>query len=192
MSEKPKQVEEKKEKPNRFEFFAKQVTIAGALIAVFTGIFQFYQSNVQHARDLRWKQAQLAREMVEKMVADDGWKAMEMMDWEDEGRDYEINGQKERINAATVYAALESPHSTDKDKYILDRLDRTLFLVSQLESAVRSELVRIEDVRYPMSWYAAKRLCPRKKLFEDYMKENAAPETLQFFERLDEWRNCQK
>jgi len=184
--------EEKKEKPNRFEFFAKQVTIMGALIAVFTGLFQFYQSNVQNARDLRWKQAQLAREMVEKMVADDGWKAMEMMDWEDEGRYYEINGQKERINAATVYAALERDQSTDKDKYILDRLDRTLFLVSQLESAVRSELVRIEDVRYPMSWYAAKRLCPRKKLFEDYMKENAAPETLQFFERLDEWKNCQK
>jgi hypothetical protein len=33
-------------------------------------------------------------------------------------------------------------------------------------------------------------MCPRKQLFENYMKENAAPETLQFFQRLEEWRNC--
>jgi hypothetical protein len=44
---------------------------------------------------------------------------------------------------------------------------------------------------FPLTWYAAKRLCPRKKLFEDYIRENAAPETLQFLQRLEEWRNCQ-
>ncbi len=182
--------EEKKEKPNRLESFAKLIGIAGGLLAVFTGLYQFGQSNIQNGRELRWKQAQLAQEMVTKMVADDGWKAMEMMDWEDEGREYEINGHKEKVNAQAVYEALEKSESTDKDRYIIDRLDRAFFLVSQLETAVRSDLVRIEDVRYPLSWYAAKRMCPRKQLFENYMKENAAPETLQFFQRLDEWRNC--
>jgi len=188
--EKEKEGEEKKEKPNRLESFAKLIGIAGGLLAVFTGLYQFGQSNIQNGRELRWKQAQLAQEMVTKMVADDGWKAMEMMDWEDEGREYEINGHKEKVNAQAVYDALEKSESTDKDRYIIDRLDRAFFLVSQLETAVRSDLVRIEDVRYPLSWYAAKRMCPRKQLFEDYMKENAAPETLQFFQRLDEWRNC--
>jgi hypothetical protein len=193
MSEAQEQEEqEKKEKPNRLESFAKLVGITGGLIAVFSGIYQFGQSNFQNARELRWKQAESAREMVTKMLADEGWKGMEMMDWEDEGREYEINGRKEKINAAAVYAALEKNESTDKDRHIIDRLDRTFFLVSQLESAVRSELVRIEDVRFPLSWYAAKRMCPRRQLFEDYMKENAAPETLQFFQRLDEWRNCKQ
>jgi hypothetical protein len=187
-----KEEQEKKEKPSRLESTAKLVAIFGGLIAVFTGLYQFGQGNVQSARELRWKQAEMAREMVNKMVSDDGWKAMEMMDWDDEGRDYEINGHKEKVNAAAVYTALEKSESTDKDRYIIDRLDRAFFLVSQLESAVRSELVRIEDVRFPLSWYAAKRMCPRKQLFEAYMRENAAPETLQFFERLDEWRNCTK
>ena len=191
MSEEQEQEgQEKNEKPNRLESFAKLVGIIGGLIAVFSGIYQFGQSNVQSGRELRWKQAELAREMVNKMMGDEGWKAMEMMDWEDEGREYEINGQKEKVNAAAVYAALEKAESTDKDRHIIDRLDRTFFLVSQLESAVRSDLVRIEDVKFPLSWYAAKRMCPRKQLFENYMKENAAPETLQFFQRLDEWRNC--
>jgi len=184
--------QEKKGKPNRLESSARLVGIIGGLIAVFTGIYQFGQSNVQSARELRWKQAELAREMVTKMMEDEGWKAMEMMDWDDEGREYEINGRKEKVNANAVYAALEKSESTDRDRYIIDRLDRAFFLVSQLESAVRSELVKIEDVRFPLSWYAAKRMCPRKQLFEDYMKENAAPETLQFFQRLDEWRDCNK
>jgi|SRR5918911_945448 hypothetical protein len=196
MSEEPEKVEqeekgqEKKEKPDRLESVAKLIGIIGGLIAVFTGIYQLGQGTAQNARELRWKQAEMAREMVDKMMADEGWKAMEMMDWEDEGRDYDINGQKEKINANAVYTALEKSESNDKDRYIIDRLDRSFFLVSQLETAVRSGLVKIEDVRFPLSWYAAKRMCSRKKLFEDYMKENAAPETLQFFQRLDEWRNC--
>jgi hypothetical protein len=193
MSEEEKQEEQKeKEKPDRLESYVKFVGIIGGLIAAFIGIYQLWQSNVQNGRELRWKQAELAREMVNKMMDDEGWKAMEMMDWEDEGREYEINGQKEKINANAVYAALEKDESTDKDRHIIDRLDRTFFLVSQLESAVRSDLVRIEDVKFPLSWYAAKRMCPRKQLFEAYMKENSAPETLQFFQHLDEWRNCNK
>jgi hypothetical protein len=196
MSEEPEkeELEEKeqgaKEKPDRLESVAKLIGIIGGLIAVFTGIYQLGQGTAQNARDLRWKQAEMAREIVDKMMADEGWKAMEMMDWEDEGREYDINGHKEKINANAVYTALEKSESTDKDRYIIDRLDRSFFLISQLETAVRSGLVKLEDVRFPLSWYAAKRMCQRKKLFEDYMKENAAPETLQFFQRLDEWRNC--
>ena len=192
IEEQDEEQQENKGKPNRLESSARLVGIIGGLIAVFTGIYQFGQSNVQSARELRWKQAELAREMVTKMMDDEGWKAMEMMDWDDEGREYEINGRKEKVNANAVYTALEKSESTDKDRYIIDRLDRAFFLVSQLESAVRSDLVKIEDVRFPLTWYAAKRMCPRKQLFEDYMKENAAPETLQFFQRLEEWRDCNK
>lgn len=177
-------------KASRVESFAKTLGIIGALIAAFSGVNQLYQSNVNSRRELRWRQASTAREMIGKMLADDSWQAMEMMDWEDEGREYDIRGQKQKINAAAVYAALERDESDDRDRYIIDKLDRSFFLISQLETAVRSELVRVEDVRYPASWYAAKRMCPRKKLFEDYMRENAAPETLQFFERLEEWRRC--
>lgn len=193
MREKAKKEEpEKKEKPDRLGSYVKFVGIIGGLIAAFSGIYNLWQSNVHNGRELRWKQAELARVMVTKMMDDDGWKAMEMMDWDDEGREYEINGQKVKINVNTVYAALEKDQSTDMDRNIIDRLDRTFFLISQLESAVRSELVRIEDVKFPLSWYAAQRMCPRRQLFESYMIENAAPETLQFFGRLDEWRNCNK
>ncbi len=178
------------EKQNRLEFFVTLIGIVGALIAAFTGIYQLWQSNINDARELRWKQAERATEMVSRMVADEGWQGMEMMDWDDEGRDYEINGKTVKINVRTVYSALEKDASDDTDRHIIDRLDRAFFLVSQLEAAVRSDLIKAEDVRFPLSWYAEKRMCPRKKLFENYLRENAAPETLRFFERLDEWKNC--
>ena len=92
---------------DRLESFVKFVGIMGGLIAAFVGVYQLWQGNVQSGRELRWKQAELAREMVNKMMADEGWKAMEMMDWEDEGRDYEIDGRKEKVNVHAVYAALE-------------------------------------------------------------------------------------
>lgn len=175
---------------DRLESFVKLLGVVGAFIAVFSGIHQLWQANVLDARELRWKQAELARTIVSGMMADEGWRAMEMMDWDDEGRTYNVNGRKVKINANAVYTALEKPESNEKDRYIIDRLDRAFFLVSQLEVAVRSDLVKVEDVRFPLTWYADKRMCARKKLFEDYMKENAAPETLQFFERLDEWKRC--
>lgn len=180
------------EKSSRIEALAKLIGVIGGLLALFSGVNQLYQNNMNGARELRWKQAALGREIVNKMVTDEGWQGMEMMDWEDEGRVYTVNGQKLKINAKAVYTALEKKVSDDKDRHIIDRLDRAFFLVSQIETAVRSDLVRIEDVRFPLSWYAAKRMCPHKQLFESYMKENAAPETLNFFERLDEWKNCRK
>ncbi|QEI11863.1 hypothetical protein [Cellvibrio japonicus] len=168
------------------------VGVVGGLIAIFTGVYQLWESNQQGVRNLRWEQAKMAREMVNNMLADEGWKAMEMMDWDDDGREYEINGEKVRINAGTIYAVLENPVSDARAKYIVDRFDRSLFLISQLEIAVRSSLVQIDDVRYPLSWYVGHRMCAKKALFEDYIKENAARETLQFFERLDEWNQCQR
>ncbi|MGB4248922.1 MAG: hypothetical protein WBJ75_14500 [Pseudohongiellaceae bacterium] len=176
--------------PDRMESFGKLIGIVGGLVAVFSGIYQFGQSNLQSARELRWNQAEAAQEMISTMLADEGWIAMEMMDWDDEGRVYDINGQSVRVNAEIVYTALRKEVSDDTDRFIIDRLDRTFFLVSQLEIAVRSELVNMEDVRYPLSWYAAERMCPHKQLFESYMRDYAAPETLSFFERLEEWRSC--
>jgi hypothetical protein len=57
--------------------------------------------------------------------------------------------------AAAVYAALENKVSSDRDRHTIDRLDRAFFLISQLESAVRSELIRAEDVLHDLGSYQA-------------------------------------
>ena len=67
---------------------------------------------------------------------------------------------------------------------------RFLFRVSQSQAAVRSGLVRKEDVRFPLEWYVEKRLCRHKKLLLAYMAENSTIESKQFFESLDTWQQC--
>jgi len=180
---------------SRFESVVKIVGIVGALIAAGGTVFNMAMTNAQSARELRWRQAALAREMVNKMVEDRGWEAMLMLDWQ-EGRTFELaKGRKpERILPRDVVAALtnaaEAREPSEKERYIVDRFDRLFLLVSQLESAARSDLVKRDDVRFPLSWYVTYRFCRQKKLLTAYMTKYSAPETLHFFESLEEWKKC--
>ena len=74
--------------------------------------------------------------------------------------------------------------------FITDRFDRFLFQVSQLQAAVRSGLVRRDDVTFPLNWYVEKRLCKYKKLLLDYIAQNSVVESRQFLESLDAWQRC--
>jgi hypothetical protein len=181
---------------SRLETFAKYAAIVSALAAASVGIGQFRRGVSQSVRELEWKQAEMARTIVSGMLSDKGWDAMTMLDWE-EGRVYEIApGMKVRILPSDVAPALEAalqtkgPKRTDAQRFIGDRFDRFFFLVSQLQAAVRSGLVRRDDVQFPLSWYVEKRLCGHKKLLLAYIAVNSAPESAQYFESLDAWRRC--
>jgi hypothetical protein len=180
----------------RLENFAKYAAIVSALIAAIVGIGQFRRGVSQSVRELEWKQADMARTIVNAMLNDEGWDAMTMLDWE-EGRIYEIApGTKARILPTDVAPALEAalktngPKRTDAQRFIGDRYDRFLFVVSQLQAAVRSGLVRKDDVQFPLSWYVEKRLCGHKKLLLAYIAVNSTPESAQYFESLDAWQRC--
>ena len=181
---------------SRLEWIAKYAAILSALVAMAVGIGQYRRGVSQSIRELEWKQADMARTLINGMMADEGWQAMTMLDWE-EGRDYEIApGTTVRILPHDVPVAIEAalrangPKRTETQRFITDRYDRFLFQVSQLQAAVRSGLVRHEDVRFPLEWYVEKRICPHKKLLLAYMAENSTIESKQFFESLDAWRRC--
>ena len=170
---------------NKLERFAKYAAIVSALVAASVGIGQFRRGVSQSVRELEWRQADMARTIINDMLNDEGWDAMSMLDWQ-EGRTYEITpGTKVHILPADVAPALEAalqttgPKRTETQRFIGDRYDRFLFLVSQLQSAVRSGLVRLDDVQFPLSWYVEKRLCGHKKLLLAYIAVNSTPESAQ-------------
>ena len=180
----------------RLEWIAKYAAVLSALVAATVGIGQYRRGVSQSIRELEWKQAEMARTLVNGMMADDSWQAMTMLDWE-EGRTYEIApGTKAHILPRDVPVAIEAslrakgPQRTETQRFITDRYDRFLFRVSQLQAAVRSGLVRQEDVRFPLEWYVEKRICGHKKLLLAYMAENSTIESKQFFESLDAWQRC--
>ena len=180
----------------KLEWIGKYAAIFSALVAASIGIAQFRRGVAQSERELEWKQAEMARTLTNAMMNDQGWEAVTMLDYV-EGRAYEIGPDtKVHIRPADVAPALEAAiratqrQRTETQRFITDRYDRLFFLVSQLEAAVRSGLVRREDVRFPLAWYVEKRFCKHKKLILDYIAENSANEARQFFESLEAWQRC--
>ena len=180
----------------RLEWIGKYAAILSALVAMAVGIGQYRRGVSQSMKELEWRQADMARTMINAMMNDQGWQAMTMLDWE-EGRTYDIApGMTVRILPRDVPLAIEAalrtdgPKRTETQRFITDRYDRFLFEVSQLQAAVRSRLVRQEDVRFPLEWYVEKRLCGHKKLLLAYMAENSTDLSKQFFESLDAWQRC--
>jgi hypothetical protein len=181
---------------NRLEWIGKYAAVISALVAASIGIAQYRRAVSQSVRELEWKQAEMARTLINGLMNDESWQAMTMLDWE-EGRDYEVTpGTKVHILPRDVPVAIEAalrangPKRTETQRFITDRYDRFFFRVSQLQAAVRSGLVRHEDVRFPLEWYVEKRICTHKKLLLAYMAENSTIESKQFFESLDAWRRC--
>ena len=159
----------------RLEWIGKYAAILSALVAATVGIANYRRGVSQSMRELEWRQADMARTMVNGMMNDDGWQAMTMLDYE-EGRTYEIAPDvKVRILPQDVPVAIEAAlkangrKRTETQRFITDRYDRFLFDVSQLQSAIRSGLVRKNDVRFPLDWYVEKRICPHKKLLLAYI-----------------------
>ena len=180
----------------RLEWIGKYAAILSALVAMAVGIGQYRRGVSQSIRELEWKQADMARTMINGMIKDEGWQAMTMLDW-GEGRTYEIApGMTVRILPRDVPVAIEAAlrtngrQRTETQRFITDRYDLFLFQVSQLQAAVRSGLVRKDDVQFPLNWYVEKRLCPHKKLLLAYIAENSTAESKQFFESLDAWQRC--
>ena len=180
----------------RLEWIGKYAAIISALVAAIVGIGQFRRGVSQSIRELEWKQAEMARMLINGMMNDEGWQAMTMLDWE-EGRTYEIApGTRVHILPRDVPVAIEAslrkngPRRTETQRFITDRFDRFFFQVSQLQVAVRSGLVRKDDVTFPLNWYVEKRLCTHKKLLLEYIGEYSVVESQQFFESLDAWRRC--
>src|SRR5688572_16069224 len=128
----------------RLELMGRYAAIISALVAASVGIAQFRRGVSQSVRELEWKQAEMARTLVNGMMEDQGWQAMTMLDWE-EGRDYEIApGTRVRILPRDVTAAIDAAlhakgsERTATQRFITDRYDRFFFKVSQLQAAVRS------------------------------------------------------
>ncbi len=182
--------------PARLEWIGKYTAIFSALVAMAVGIGQYRRGVSQSIRELEWRQADMARTMINGLMNDAGWQAMTMLDWE-EGRDYEVTpGTRVHILPRDVPVAIEAslrangPKRTETQRFITDRYDRFLFQVGRLQGAVRSGLVQHADVRFPLEWYVEKRICRHKKLLLAYMAENSTIESKQFFESLDAWRRC--
>src|SRR5689334_20007959 len=68
----------------------KVIAIVGALIAAYTAINEMREGRKQRAEDLRWRQANAAKSLIDQMDKDaQAGSAEFMIDWD--GRNYRVN-----------------------------------------------------------------------------------------------------
>jgi hypothetical protein len=148
------------------------VAIAGGLIAAFKAVHEMRQTREMRAQELRWKKAQLAREVLNGFWAKAHFHdALLMLDWS--GRQYKIDDKFERVFWEDLPGALrvwaEPIGFAPKETYIRDCFDALFDAMNTLEHYLRTGLLDFADVQFPMAYYA-KLLTQRLSTLDLYLE----------------------
>jgi hypothetical protein len=142
------------------QIIAWAVAIVGGLVAAFKALDETRENRRQRVRELRWKKAELAREILDKLFLSKRFHdAVTMVDWT--GRDYEVAPSNvQEIKWEDLPGALrlwEEPISFDeKEVYIRDCFDELFDGLNLLEHYLRTDLLDFKDVEFPMAYYIGK------------------------------------
>jgi hypothetical protein len=167
-----------------------QVAVFSAILTAFTGFLAAWWAVWVWWRDLRWKQAELARTLLDEIFdygpSNDAWR---MVDGEETYN--EEKGNVYLINMDQVRRALPKPWNDDRggpDVYVRWCFDALLYYLERLEQSVKIKLVRIEDLTAPTSYYIAL-MANDKKLFQDYAELIRFRGAIAFMNRFPEWHD---
>ncbi len=163
------------------------VLIVGGLLTAYKLITEMKQARIQKHMDLRWKQANAAREMLKEMLVSPLVNdATIMLDWS--GREFAITPtQKATITFEEVQNALRTDNLifTAKEAYIRDCADAFLFHVELIEQAIRNELIEFKDIKFPMEYYIATlRKNDLYNAYTQFIKEYDYKNAERFFSRF--------
>ena len=158
----------------RFEVTAKVVAILGGIISAIALVVTLQSSTEQRASELRWKQANLAMELVDTMLSDSqAFDALRMIDWYE--RTYQISTDEEAvISSEDVRSALDVKNNDNLSQsgvFVRESFDRLLYHMGRMERSVRTELIKFDDVRSPLGYYAQILCNEYKTVLTPYMTQ---------------------
>jgi hypothetical protein len=140
----------------------------------------------QRKLELRWKQAEAAKKMLDEMLSDPAAQAaMTMLDWND--LDFEIKpGVKAKIWEEDYMRALrtENLDFSDKEAYIRRCFDNLFYYMAMMEHYIKSGLVLLEDVVFPLDYYLAI-MNRNRDTFDTFLERYGQTRTLDFMARLE-------
>ena len=174
---------------DRFDLISKTVAIIGGLISAIALIISLQDNTEQRARELRWNQAKLAVELEDDMFINDpqAFNALRMIDWG--AYDYTIKGTAVMITRGEVQQAFnidKNNELTPKSVFIRESFYRLFFYrMGKIERAVKSKLVRFEDVYSPMDYYVPFLRSTHGQVLIPYMEQLHHTDALEFIKRFD-------
>ncbi len=180
------------EAPHPLQLGAWITAIVGGLVAAGLGIWQAVLNRRQRAKELRWRQAEAGKKLIDEMLDDKlADAALTMLDSDE--RTFRHDDQTYEVTSADVVAALtlseKGPHDNGpKAKFIRDCFDSLFFFFAIFEHYIQTELTTFEDVREPAEYYV-RELADDKELHIAYIKEVLFRNLPAFMNRFDSWRS---
>jgi hypothetical protein len=162
----------------------------GGLVALFGLGRAFYDiaaNRKQRADELRWRQAQASRELLDDIHNHELAKqAVHMLDWVGSSAEYKISeNQVANINFQEVCNAL-ALHGNDpcgeSQAYIRDCFDWFFYRIEQIEHYIRRGLIQFEDVQHVFRVYA-REIAKHKEVFDGFLKFHEYDLARDFFAR---------
>ncbi len=154
-----------------------------ALINVFIGLYQ-------RSKDMRWKQAELARKLFDEIFDfQPSYNALIMID--ELSENFQLNDEESiSVSFADIDNALTTPiiNHSPKAKYIRRCFDALFYHMERVEQSVKINVVRFEDVQKPAEYYI-ERLALHKYYIEGYINFTKYSGVKSFLERFTVWEN---
>lgn len=149
------------------------VALVAGILGLFRAIYEIRESRKLRAQELRWKQANSAKELLDDIHNHELEKsAVNMLDCWDSSEEYEIApGQKEAISYDEVLKALAKnglESRSDTEKYIRKCFDWFFYRVDRIQHYINRGLIDFEDVRAIFTIYA-KLLTKDWKTYDDFL-----------------------
>jgi hypothetical protein len=135
------------------------VAIPVAIFGFAKAIYEISAGRRQRAEELRWKQAQAAKELLDDIHRHElASQAIHMMDWVDGSAEYNIREHLNVvINYPTVLKALalnQGEPCDEESAYIRDCFDWLFYRVDRIEHYIRRGLIQFGDVQDVFKPYA--------------------------------------
>lgn len=168
------------------------VAVIGGLTAAALAILQAIQNRRQRERELRWKQAEWGKRLIDDIFHDTFSNSATLMldSWH---RPYSVPGagdikiawQEDVLPALKV----ESFNAEDlKSDFVRDCFDMLFYFLDRFEHLIQAGLTTFEDLRMPIEYYVDM-MAEDKTVFVAYIRFCKYKNIWQFLDRFPEWAN---
>ena len=169
------------------QFAVWTVAIAASLYGMWNGINESRAHRAQQATQLRWQQAELARQIIEKLSDNPKARsAMRILDWAG-GREFDVKtGKQEMITVDDMIVGLRTKDLTfnAKETFVRDSFDELFDGFQLIEHYLRIQLIRFDDVKEPLGYYVH-RLDEHRDAVNNYLRVFDYGLAQAFIERFD-------
>jgi hypothetical protein len=164
------------------------VAVVGGLVAAFKAIHELRQSRKQRDEELRWKQANVAKQLLDELFVQNDYSenAVLMLDWNRGKRDYIVGKESILISYDDVLAALgkeQSESLSKKDMYIRECFDFFFYFIDRIQHYININLTNSDDVQTPLKPYA-KKIKAHREVYERFMTSQDYDAAKQFLRQL--------